>query len=1345
MSFAKAALKTLLTFLLATMAFGVVPAAQAAPAAPAAPVLGRKACTDDPKPGQVACFALFRADEHGLQRATAPQGYGPADLAGAYELPTGTGGDGMTVAIVDAFDTPDAEAEMGVYRAQFGLPPCTVANGCFTRVDQRGGQDFPRENTGWQQETMLDLDMVSAVCPRCHILLVEADDDLVPNMGAAVNRAVAMGAKFVSNSYGADEDPSELDLDESYYDHPGVVVTASSGDYGYGPQFPAASPHVTSVGGTSLHRDSTARGWRETVWSGTGSGCSAYEPKPAAQTDSGCSRRTIADVAAVADLATGVAVYLHGTWAVAGGTSASSPIVAAAYALAGEPAAGTYPNALPYRAGATFNDVTEGANGTCAPAYLCTAGPGFDGPTGLGTPRGISAFTPGATGLVSGTVRDAAGAPLAGAQVKAGDFATTVDSAGRYTLGVPIGTYTVTASKFSYQDTAADVTVEAGKTATADFTLASVPSVRLSGTVRDGSGHGWPMAAHVQVAGQPTTTVQTDPLTGRYSMSVPEGAVYSVQVDPDYPGYLPGSASVSVGDTATTHDAVVTVDPVSCGAPGYTDRFTGPAQDFEAPSGWQVVNNLGEDAATWSFTNPRRDNYTGGTGAFATVDSNSIGGDQDTALVSPVVDLSAAVNPTVRFASDYQGTQGQQGSVDFTTDGGATWTTARQHGSDTVAGPSTQVVPLPGAAGKPAVQVRFHYRDKLFGFWWQVDDVLIGDHVCEVVPGGLVTGSVHDHVTGAALGGAAVDSLDRPGEGSTTRADGSYWFFSTATGSHPVTASATNFVPGTQQPVIAPDAVTPADFVLDAGQLQVTSAAVAETVAWQGQASASVKVRNTGTAPVDVRLSPSAAAFTPAAAHGAPLQRIKGDFSTGPLLGHVKQAAPADPLPASDAWQSVANYPTKIMDHGVASVNGKVYSFTGLNGSELTTKNFVYDPGTLAWTPIADLATPRENPAVAAIGTKIYVTGGWADGSIPVTNTDVYDTVADTWTTGAPMPTATSAMGVAVAGGRIYAVGGCDGGNCGVTRVQVYDPVANRWSAGPALPLPIGWTNCGTIAGSVYCAGGVSDFDPVKTAFKLDVETGTWSRVADLPVPMWGSASTVANGQLLLSGGIADGALTNAGYAYDPRTNQWSALPNADETLFRGGSTCGFYRIGGSANASFNPTDHDLLLPGYGDCGEYVSVPWLSTAPAATTIAPGKTATFTVTLDANVAAITQPGTYTAELVVGALVPKAVPALPVSFTVKPPATWSKLTGTVTGARCGATAGPLAAVTVQVDSWAASYTLKTDAAGQYTLWLDRRNNPLTLIAARDGWQPQTRTVKLVKGQPEVADFVLKPTGC
>ena len=235
-------------------------------------------------------------------------GYGPADLQSAYALPSNLGA-GKTVAIVDAYDLPSAESDLGVYRSQFGLPPCTTANGCFRKINQNGGTTPPAANSGWGQEIALDIDMVSAICPQCKILLVEASSASIANLGTAVNQAVAQGAVAVSNSYGASESFSETSWDTSYYKHAGVAITASSGDSGYGTSYPAASPWVTSVGGTSLSRASNARGWTETVWSGAGSGCSSTESKPSFQTDTGCSRRTIADVSAVANPSTGVAVY----------------------------------------------------------------------------------------------------------------------------------------------------------------------------------------------------------------------------------------------------------------------------------------------------------------------------------------------------------------------------------------------------------------------------------------------------------------------------------------------------------------------------------------------------------------------------------------------------------------------------------------------------------------------------------------------------------------------------------------------------------------------------------------------------------------------------------------------------------------------------------------------------------------------------------------------------------------------------------------------------------------------------------------------------------------------------
>ncbi len=346
--------------------------------------------------------------------ASSVSGYGPSDLQSAYNLASaaGSNGSGETVAVVDAFNDPTANADLSVYRSQFGLPACTEANGCFTVASQTGSTTaLPANapsNDDWTGEESLDVDMVSAICPLCNIDLVEANSDNNSDLGTAVNEAVSLGAGYVSNSYGGSEDSSETSEDSSYYDHPGVVITASAGDSGYGVEYPAASPYVTAVGGTSLSTDSSSRGWTESVWStssteGTGSGCSSYESQPTWQTSllnslslTGCSNRVVADVAAVADPNTGVAVYdtanSNGGWNVYGGTSAASPIIAATYAHSGTPGSSDTPASYPYADPSALNDVTSGSTSTCDPSYLCTAETGFDGPTGLGTPTAPAAL-----------------------------------------------------------------------------------------------------------------------------------------------------------------------------------------------------------------------------------------------------------------------------------------------------------------------------------------------------------------------------------------------------------------------------------------------------------------------------------------------------------------------------------------------------------------------------------------------------------------------------------------------------------------------------------------------------------------------------------------------------------------------------------------------------------------------------------------------------------------------------------------------------------------------------------------------------------------------------------------
>ncbi|MFD4789485.1 ricin-type beta-trefoil lectin domain protein [Streptomyces sp. NPDC058459] len=355
-------------------------------------------CAEPLFPGAPVCYSLIRTDVHAvhdnaLSPFATPSGYGPADLQRAYNLASAAAsrGGGATVAVTELADNPKLESDLATYRSQYGLPACTTANGCFRKVNGSGQQgNYPAGDAGWGTEASLDIDMISAVCPLCHILVVESTD-----LDAAQNTAVSLGARFISNSWGTGDGPNNAATDADY-NHPGVVDVASTGDGGYGVSFPATSRYVVAAGGTTLRQNSaTARGWTESAWSGAGAGCSSWETKPSWQKDTGCgARRTVADVSAVADPGTGVAVYDtygQGGWFVVGGTSASSPIIASVYALAGapsDPAASVL-----YAHSGSLNDVTSGSDGSCGPAYLCNGVSGFDGPTGLGTPNGLGAFT----------------------------------------------------------------------------------------------------------------------------------------------------------------------------------------------------------------------------------------------------------------------------------------------------------------------------------------------------------------------------------------------------------------------------------------------------------------------------------------------------------------------------------------------------------------------------------------------------------------------------------------------------------------------------------------------------------------------------------------------------------------------------------------------------------------------------------------------------------------------------------------------------------------------------------------------------------------------------------------
>jgi hypothetical protein len=401
------------------------PAAHASPAAGAARTAAPAGLTDPCPPSgpdNVGCASLIPATgpSPAVPASGPPAGtLGPADLQKAYDIQGATAGSGQTAAVVTPYGDPAAASDLAAYRSQYALTPCTVANGCFRQVNEKGTTTgLPGYTAGWDVGISESLDAISAVCPSCHILLVEATtSDITADLGPAEDEAVALGAKFIVNDWGGSEATSESTTFDPYFNHPGVAITAPAGNGGYpSAWYPAASQYVTAVGGTALTADSSSsRGFDEAAWSLTGSGCSADEPKPTWQVDTECSTRTLNDLSAAA---TNVAFYdtnTEGGWGDGSGTAISAAIITAAYADAGTPGASDYPAEYPYEhPGGTYTtpgnaypysdglyDITSGSNGTCsayqaypnAQYYQCTAGPGYDAPTGLGSPAGPLALT----------------------------------------------------------------------------------------------------------------------------------------------------------------------------------------------------------------------------------------------------------------------------------------------------------------------------------------------------------------------------------------------------------------------------------------------------------------------------------------------------------------------------------------------------------------------------------------------------------------------------------------------------------------------------------------------------------------------------------------------------------------------------------------------------------------------------------------------------------------------------------------------------------------------------------------------------------------------------------------
>ncbi|MGW3497622.1 Kelch repeat-containing protein [Streptomyces sp. NPDC001020] len=963
----------------------------------------------------------------------------------------------------------------------------------------------------------------------------------------------------------------------------------------------------------------------------------------------------------------------------------------------------------------------------------------------------------GSHGEISGAVTNSSGKAISGAMVVAGDYQGITDAQGHYDMKVPPGTYDMAVTAYGYKaKKTRGVVVEADGTVTTNFTLDAVPSQTITGKVTDGSGHGWPLYAKITAVGVPGAPVYTDPYTGEYSVTLPQGEEYTLNFAPVYPGYETVTKQVAVADTAQTVNVAAKADPTSAKAPGYQIKRSGPTEHFDsttdAPEGWSVVNADGTTGG-WSFTDiGNRGNKTGGSGAFAIVDSDKIGSGkkQDSSLITPVFDFSNNDSPELNFNTDYKNYSNQTGSIDVTTDGGATWSNVWTR-TTVLAGPAHVEVPLTAYAGKPNVQLRFHFTGS-YGYWWQLDDVFVGKKTFEAVNGGLVAGAVKDANTGEGVVGATVVNTDSPQDKATTAANpdnpalgGSfYWMFTSKTGSHKFTASKSKYGDVDKTLDVAADSMNKADFSLKAGKLSFTPNSVEKTIEWGAKGSQNLTVKNTGGAPASLTLGEQPGGFTQQVAGGAPLNLVKGDYS--PLALSKGKASDAAPVAnaAGDAWQPVPNLPGAVQDNIGAVYNGKIYSGFGYTGSADTNTLYSLDPAAGTWTKLASAADTREgNPAHGFIGGKLYVVGGWgADGS-PDAKMEVYDPASNSWSTKASSPKPYAGSGSAVLGGKLYVVGGCTS-TCGTKDATVYDPSSDSWSTIASYPETIAWQSCGGIGGKLYCAGGSTGSASTKHAYVYDPAADSWSPVADMPVDLWGSAYAVGNGKLLISSGVANNssAITNQGFAFDPAAGSWSALPNANTSAYRLGGASGFYKIGGNPGGSGVPPVTTVeLLPGYEQGGDSSDVSWLSLSKDKVTLQPGESTTITVGLDASVDEVMQPGDYTAALSVDSDTPYSGANVGVKMHVNPPKDWGKYAGTVLGDDGKGGTTPLAGATIQINASTTSYTLRTTKDGTFALWFDSRLNPVTVIVSKDGYQPVTKTVKLTKGGTVTGNFTLK----
>ncbi|MGK5742996.1 S8 family serine peptidase [Micromonospora sp. URMC 103] len=978
----------------------------------------------------------------------------------------------------------------------------------------------------------------------------------------------------------------------------------------------------------------------------------------------------------------------------------------------------------------------------------------------------------GETGRLTGRVTDArTGDPVGGAEVRiSGPIQRTVTTGadGRYAATLSVGRYTVTAGSYGYGDGTATATVTADATVTGDIALTRTAEVTVSGTVTDGSAHGWPLYARISAPGLPTGPWFTDPKTGRYELALPADSTYHLTVTPLYPGYQTSAVDVPVGEGALVKDIGAQIDETSCRAPGYSYPLQADFEGWTDPAkraGWTITDN-NHSGHTWQFDAPGLPNLTGGTGDFAAADPwHTNLAAQDTDLVSPVFDLSTQGAPQIAFKALYLGeTASGQADVDLSLDGGATWSTIWRKTTENVVTPVS--IPVPQAANRSQVRLRFHYTGHDVSLW-QVDEVTVG--TCGPVPGGLVTGVVRDDNTGEPINGAKVVDTSNPAQPVVSAAtpqdpnqpDGAYWMFTSRT-DPTLTVDYGRYTTAKQRIAVPADAVTVRDWRLRAGHLTVSAENIDATTRMGKAVTRTLTFGNDGKAPIHVKLGEQVVGHGDpsgervAGQPGAPLRRIAVELPPRGAPPKAPPGQPAEPAvapqaatPAVGPWTRIANYPTRIVDNVAASDAGKFYSVSGTTTAFLegmTRQGYVYDPVTLAWSPIADAPEAIAGASGMFLDGRMYVVGGWGVDQQQRRTVYVYDPASDAWSRAADLPQTISTAGIAALDGHLYVVGGCvDGCPTSARTVYRYDPKTDAWTRLADYPVESDRLGCAGIAGRVVCAGGYDGrtSTPLRSTYLFDPATGAWTRGADLPYPNWAMGVSGANDKMQFFSGLQEAMVTNESIEYDPLTNAWSRLPNVNYPTYRGGSGCGAYRVGGSVTL-WDPQLSAEALPGYDYCGGAADVPWLSLDRTEFDVAPGGSVRVAVRVDGDV--VSRPGDYAARLAVLTDSPYAPRAVAVTGHVEAPPSWATLSGMVTDAATAA-AVPGATVTVcggerqpdQPDCGPASWTAATGADGRYELRLPK-NQTVRITVTAPGYQPAS-TVTTIRGARSTVDLGLR----